>query len=120
LLGPGIVSTIVPGPSSPKAHTVARPQPISQLAVMLSNRLDCPVLDQTGLTGKYDFTIDCNLSGIPPASPPQGQSSADSASEPGLALAAALQQQLGFRMVASEAKIDVVIIDKVEKIPTEN
>jgi uncharacterized protein (TIGR03435 family) len=60
VLSPGVVSTIFPG-ASVKAHTVAKAQPISQLTTMLSNQLGHPVLDKTGLTGRYDFSLDYTL-----------------------------------------------------------
>ncbi len=102
LLSPGVVSMISPGPP-PKVHTVARAQPLSQLAAMLSNQLNRPVLDKTGLAAKYDFTLDYNLNGL--------QASPDNAGEPGLDLAAAVQQQLGVRLVAGKASIDVLVVD---------
>ena len=127
LISPGVVSTIFPG-VSPHAHTVAKAQPISQLAVMLSNQLGRPVLDKTGLTGKYDFTLEyrIDLSGYqlpppPPGAPgPAAATPGDSASDPGPDLAAAVQQQLGLGLVAGKAKLDVVVVDKADKVPTEN
>ena len=47
-------------------------------------------------------------------------SSPKSASEPVLNLAAAVQQQLGLRLVPGRAKLDVPVIDKAEKTPTAN
>jgi uncharacterized protein (TIGR03435 family) len=35
-------------------------------------------------------------------------------------LAAAVQQQLGLRLVPGKAMLDVVVIDKIEKVPTAN
>ena len=71
LISPGMISTILPGPS-PKAHTVARAQSLAPLAVMLTNQLGRPVLDKTGLTGSYDYTVDFSLRSSlpPPVSPP--------------------------------------------------
>jgi uncharacterized protein (TIGR03435 family) len=116
LLSPGFVSMIFPGPP-PKAHSVARAQPISQLTAMLTNQLNRPVLDKTGLTGRYDFVIDYGLRGssLPPR-PPEPEPAAD----PPPDLAAALQQQLGLRLVAGKATLDVLVIDKAEKLPTAN
>jgi len=122
LLSPGVVSMVSPGPSA-RFHTVARAQPISQLAAMLSNNLNRPVLDKTGLTGKYDFTLDYNVSGLalpPPPGPGPATAPADTGSDPGRDFATAVQQELGLKLVASKAKIDVVVIDKVEKVPTAN
>ncbi len=73
------------------------------------------MLDKTGLTGKYDFSIDfkMDLQGFGP--PP-----ADNAADPGPDLAAAVEQQLGLRLVPAKAKLDVLVIDKAEKVPTDN
>jgi uncharacterized protein (TIGR03435 family) len=87
---------------------------------MLGNQMKRPVLDKTGLTGNYDFSLDFmpDVGGVPLA--PSAAGPNDSASEPGSSLAAAVQQQLGLRLVASKAKLDVVVLDKVERMPTEN
>jgi uncharacterized protein (TIGR03435 family) len=116
LVSPGAVVTIYP---TGMAHTMARAQPISYLTANLSSQLNHPVLDKTGLTGKYDFSLDFKLTGfqLPPgaASPPGG-----GGDEPGPDMGAAVQQQLGLRLVPGRANIDVVIVDKVEKVPTAN
>jgi uncharacterized protein (TIGR03435 family) len=127
LVSPGVVSMLFSGPS-PRAHTMARAQPISQLAVMLSNQLNRPVLDKTGLTGRYDFALDYNIGGAQAPPPPAGlpgpgpaaAAPADNASDPGHDLVAAVQQELGLRLVASKAKLDVVVVDKAEKVPAAN
>jgi len=45
---------------------------------------------------------------------------ADAAPEPGLSLFAALQEQLGLRLQTQKIPVDTVIVDHVEKSPTEN
>ena len=60
---------------------------------------------------------------IPPGQllPPGGSPGpADTASEPGLSIADALQKQLGLRLVPTRAKLDALVIDKADKVPTEN
>jgi uncharacterized protein (TIGR03435 family) len=129
LVSPGVVSMISSGPN-PKAHMMARAQPLSKLTEMLTNQLNRPVLDKTGLTGRYDFTLDFSMRSplpLPLPPPPAGQPApdpsrgapADSASD-SPDIAGALQQQLGLRLTASKAKLDVLVIDKVEKVPTAN
>lgn len=130
LVSPGLVTMIRIGPHGPSAHTVAKAQPLSKLTTMLGNQIQRPVLDKTGLTGTYDFTLEFtpDLSGFPlppppPGGPGPGAASAapvDIASEPGPDLAAAIQQQLGLRLVANKATLDVVVIDKADKVPTDN
>jgi uncharacterized protein (TIGR03435 family) len=126
LRSPGLVTTLsVNG----HAHAFAKAQPLSKLTEMLSNTLHRPVLDKTGLTGKYDFDIEfrLDLNGLQLPGPPPGLPGAgtaappgENASDPGQDLAAAVEQQLGLRLVASTAMLDVLIIDKAEKVPTDN
>jgi uncharacterized protein (TIGR03435 family) len=84
-------------------------------SVMQRAALDGPVLDQTGLTARYDFDLEF--------SPDEtlfggalGNGSADSAN-PGLF--AAIQQQLGLRLEGTRGLVEVLIIDHVER-PSEN
>jgi uncharacterized protein (TIGR03435 family) len=122
LVSPGLVTMMYPG-AVRKARSIARAQPMTKLTEMLGNYLDRPVVDKTGLTGRYDFTLDYTLSGLPPspgqAAPAPG-TPADGASDPGPDLIAAVQQQLGLRLVRSRATLAVLVIDKAEKIPVAN
>jgi uncharacterized protein (TIGR03435 family) len=112
--GPGMMMTVDAGSNGPVGHMVAKAQPMSVLATMLGNQLSHPVLDKTGLTGKYDFTVEFtpNLPGAAAA--------AGDASDPGSSLAAAIQRQLGLGLSPGKAKLDVVVVDKAERVPTEN
>jgi uncharacterized protein (TIGR03435 family) len=123
--GPGLLMLIQAGATGgPVGHMVARAQPLSGLASMLGNQLNRPVVDKTGLTGKYDFNLEYtpDLSGMPPPPPGLAGPGAPSteASTPGSNIAAAIEQQLGLRLVGSKDKLDVVVVDKAERVPTEN
>jgi len=50
---------------------VARAQPLSGLATVLGNQLNRPVVDKTGLTGKYDFNLEYtpDMRRMPPSAP---------------------------------------------------
>jgi len=127
LSGPGMLTMMTIGQNGPTAHTVARAQSISQLTAMLGNQLRHPVVDKTGLTGKYDFKLEFtpDMSGAPLPPPPPGMAGPPggppgSASDPGTNLGAAVQQQLGLRLISGKAKLDVLIIDRANKTPTEN
>jgi len=77
--------------------------------------LDRPVVDQTGLTGRYDFTVaftpdDSLFHGHPPPFPKP----ADGV-EPAPGLFDAIQQQLGLKLAAEKTQVDVLAIDHVEK-----
>ncbi|HEX3941260.1 MAG TPA: TIGR03435 family protein [Acidobacteriaceae bacterium] len=81
--------------------------------------LDRPVLDKTGLTGRYDFQFaftpdDSEFNGHPPQ-PPAGATSVSSAPN----LFDALQQQLGLKLDGQKAPVPVIAIDHVEH-PTPN
>jgi len=86
-------------------------QPISRLTFLLTRRLDRPVLNLTGLNAIYDFTLD--ISGLP-----TGDTQA--ADNPGPSIFTAVQQDLGLRLEAQKAAIEILIIDHAEKVPTQN
>ena len=79
-----------------------------------SNILDKPVVDQTGLTGRYDFQLRfspdatqlANFGGIE-------ANSADLNLPPDIFTA--FEQQLGLKLQATKAVVDVMVIDKIER-----
>src|SRR5207249_8357929 len=100
---------------------------------LLARQLDRPVLDQTGLKGNYDFTLDYTPEegqgmmlppGIPPPAPPPGPAETHAAANPdsssGPSLFAAVQAQLGLKLEPKKGPVDLVVVDRLEKIPTEN
>jgi uncharacterized protein (TIGR03435 family) len=107
----GFVSAFGPGPHS---HWTARQQPMSALANQLSGQMATGhrVVDKTGLTGKYDFTLEYDLD--------LGNASAARNDGPILSILDAVQQQLGLRLVRGKALFDVVVVDQAEKVPVEN
>lgn len=87
--------------------------------VMQAAVLDRPVVDQTGLTGRFDFTLnwtpdESQFGGLGVKVPPPS----DKADAPP-GLFTAIQEQDGLRIDPSKAPVDVFVIDKVEK-PSEN
>ena len=104
------------------AKAVAKEQPLSKLTDMLGNELRAPVIDKTGLAGRYDFTLEfapdpANLPGLPP--PPPGAAAALETS-PAPTIQAAIQEQLGLRLEQKKIPVEMLIIDRVDKTPTEN
>ncbi len=61
LASPGQVNMITPRENGASVHAVAKAQQISQLTALLANQLNLPILDKTGLTGKYDYVIDFRM-----------------------------------------------------------
>lgn len=78
--------------------------------------MDKPVVDQTGLTGRYDFNLKWTPdqsqfasfgAHIPPPDPN------DTNAPP--SLFTALQEQLGLKMESTKANVDVMVIDHIDK-----
>ena len=94
---------------------------MQMLVLNLANSLDRPVLDKTGLTGKYDFKIEWTLDALNASSPiPATGAEAPTAPEPnGPSLFAALQEQLGLRLEPQKAPAETLVIDHVAR-PSEN
>jgi uncharacterized protein (TIGR03435 family) len=82
---------------------------------MQSVVLDRPVVDQTGISGRWDFTLtwtpdEFQFAGLGvKVTPP-----ADNAAAPP-DLFNAIQEQLGLKLVATKAPVDVLVVDHVEK-----
>ena len=109
-------------------------QPMAQLADVLGNQLNAPVIDKTGLTGKYDFTLDfapepgqgpAGMPLLPPPPPGGGDAGAvkaglagDSSDAP--SLFNAVQEQLGLKLEKRKGPLEVIVVDHAEKAPTEN
>ena len=132
------VYQIVPGKSGPKLADKAGDQNanptfgISALGTMQVNNgkisdfagwmqryvLDRPVVDRTGITGRFTFLLkwaadDSQFGGFPGGLRPAD----DSANRPNLY--DAMQQQLRLKLEATKAPVEVLVIDHVEK-PSDN
>jgi uncharacterized protein (TIGR03435 family) len=108
-----------------RGQLVGQGIPISDLIHMLSQLgLGLTVVDKTGLTGKYDFT----LQWTPEQSTPMfkgtegGQPQADTsplADASGPSLFSAIEEQLGLKLERQKGPVEVLVIDHVEK-PSNN
>ena len=90
----------------------------SLLVRFLSQRLDRPVVDRTGLSGRYDFLLQWT--------PEVGEARTDPGGNPlqlgdttGPSIFSAIQEQLGLRLESTRGPVDVLVIDSVE-MPDEN
>lgn len=90
------------------ARITGNRQPIAGLADMLEREVDRPVVDRTGLTGSYNSVLEFESREREPA-----QSLLPN-------IFSALPKQLGVRLQPIKARLDVLVIDRVEKAPTPN
>ena len=94
---------------------------IENLAHVLSPLVDRTILDKTGLTGSYDYTLNWTPDDGPSpmaAGPDGGRPGADNAPPPdanGPSLFTALQEQLGLKLEPQKGPVDVIVIDHIEQ-----
>lgn len=157
---PGLIMMITLGPKGPLSRMVARDQTLTKFAEALGNQVNRPVVDKTGLEGKYDFNLEFafeagagGLPGLPPPPPGgfggpggRGPIAAGAGGGPGNVGAGAggakdgpitapldsqiadsaptvfiaVQEQLGLKLEPKKAPLDMLVIDHIEKTPTEN
>jgi uncharacterized protein (TIGR03435 family) len=77
---------------------------LTSLPWILTNEVERPVVDKTGLAGKYDFTLDY-VSTARAATDETG----------GPSIFTALEEQLGLRLQSAKGPMDVLVIDSVEQ-----
>jgi uncharacterized protein (TIGR03435 family) len=107
---------------------------MADFAKMLQNQLGHPVTDATGLKGKYDFELAWSPGAggmmgrgmmLPAPPPPPGGGAAPPGDAPamedsGPTLMSAIQDQLGLKLEPKKGSVEMIVIDHIEKIPTEN
>jgi uncharacterized protein (TIGR03435 family) len=128
------VYTLVPGKTGPKlAQSTGDPNGLSGMgfralgALIASNAnmkdftsllqtmvLDRPVVDHSGVAGRYDFTLnwtpdESQFTSLAGLKPPAGN--ADAPPD----LYTAIQQQLGLKLESAREPVEVLVIDRVER-----
>lgn len=87
-----------------------------EFAALLSEPMRKPVVDLTGLPGEFDFTIDGSNYAPPPCATGQKCDEPDEM----YMVTRAVQDQLGLRLEPRKLSISMVVVDRIEKVPTEN
>jgi uncharacterized protein (TIGR03435 family) len=94
--------------NSNNGNVTATSVSMAELAHQLSRTrvIDRPVFDKTGITGEFDFTYE------------YAPDDNDSAGRP--SIFTAIQQKLGLKLESTKGPVEVVVIDRAEKVPSAN
>ena len=92
---------------------------VGQLVDFVARELRVPVVDRTGLSGRYDYFLDVepyfseeSRKAMGPGDGPPPDANA--------IVAVAMQKQLGIKVEAKKVPVEIVVVDHVEKTPAEN
>ena len=101
-----------PGVFQPSGSTMAAEHAtMAEFTLRLSGPLRMPVVDQTGLTGRYDFTVDLM--------PYLADGKAGSPDMIGI-IGSALREELGLNLESHKEMVEMLVIDHVERSPSAN
>jgi uncharacterized protein (TIGR03435 family) len=93
---------------------VVRSYSAPKIAILLSQEAKRPVVDKTGLTGIYDFTLEWDRQ-LAVTAPPNGDEGDDAPDVGGISFFSAIQKQLGLRLVPDKGPVETIVIDHVER-----
>ncbi len=106
---------VTPSFQTGKMSLTGKGATVAQLVDFIANAIHAPIVDRTGLTGRYNYFLDIEMyvpeesrksSGVPPDAPS--------------IIAAAVQAQLGLKVESKRVPLEVIVVDRVEKTPIEN
>jgi len=100
----------------------ARQQPISMLIRALHQASDPPLVDATGLTGLYNWSLTYEVprNGITVPSNSPGTTVEPSPPSGAPDVFTAVQEELGLQIIRQKTPFSVVVVDKIDAFPTEN
>jgi uncharacterized protein (TIGR03435 family) len=108
---PIVHATVVKPPSFTYRWT-AWQATMDDLAKDLADEMHGPVTNSTELKGKYNFTLTFSRPAL--AAQPTGDS------DPAPPDVFAALQSIGLRLREKKGPVNVIVIDRIEKVPTEN
>jgi uncharacterized protein (TIGR03435 family) len=82
---------------------------LEHFAGILGDQIHQPIINATGLAGKYDFQVYWSAAMQPNGSGDSGPS-----------IFTAIQEQLGLKLESKKLPVDTVVIDHIARTPTEN
>ena len=113
-------------------HFEMEKMPLSALAEFLSRFMEKPVIDMTELKGNYQVAMDLSMDDLRtiarsagvmiPGGGPGGEpgKAPDAAADPSGSSIFSTIQQFGLRLDSRKAPVEMIVIDHLEKAPTEN
>jgi uncharacterized protein (TIGR03435 family) len=94
---------------------------MAQFADHLSDMVDRPVVDKTGLEGVFDFRLEWLPDEYQSSTASEaGEQRSRNEMRTGPAFFRALQEQIGLRLESQKLPIEIVVVDRIEKVPSEN
>jgi uncharacterized protein (TIGR03435 family) len=115
LEGPGIAASYRNVNGVQTAKVMANAQPISAVVNLLTDELKQPILDGTGLKGKYDFEFD-----YAPRAQRGRVGGRDLSTDGDLDIVEAIESHLGLQLRKAKVSLDYVIVGGINRAPTEN
>jgi len=97
-------------------RTIGRKMTMTQVASTLSRFVNRAVIDRTGLLGNFDLDLVYTPDQPTPNGPAGPPPVAIAPPTDGPSLFTALQEQLGLKLVATRAPVQVVVVDHVERL----
>jgi uncharacterized protein (TIGR03435 family) len=99
--------------------------PSSTLAMTLGLYLGRPVFDKTGIDGVFNFELHWTPDEMQPplgdaTPPPAGTPAPERPAEPGQSFLSAVEEQLGLKLTGQRVPVEMIVIDHLEEVPTEN
>jgi uncharacterized protein (TIGR03435 family) len=85
------------------------------LVMLMSRQLRQPVIDKTGITGRYDVKLEWTPDELQPATDP-----ANAPVRPDISIYTAVREQLGLQLETKKTHIEVLVVDHADKVPTPN
>lgn len=128
--GAGLRQKMTPSADGKSVRFEISKASMALLAEGLSPLVDRPIVDMTELKGNYDVTFEVSMqelmnaaraagAAVPQAAPAASASPAEAASDPGGSIFTAIQS-LGLKLEPRKAPLLMIVVDKAEKMPTDN
>jgi uncharacterized protein (TIGR03435 family) len=122
---PRSYEVVIGGPDGLLYRLWARRETMQQLADRLSSQLNRAVVDMTDLDKQYDFTLSWTIEnaggGVPRTEPPPDEIDFHGTpvlSDAGLSIFAALQTRLGLKLEPRRSPLEMLTVERLERIPT--